>query len=512
MLSAQASILAATQRAERARERSGSFAAPGILLLAALLFGAVRDMFVLLRYPVAVGFDGYYYVLQVQELLSRGRLYFPTSTPLVFYPLAALTALTGDAVLAVKIGGVALHIALCAGLYALVSSVTRSRWLGVLAAVAAAVSAMHFYMLAEFIKNLCALTLLIWCWWAAVRVPRCRRARRAIIALLLFLAAVCSHRSAWALALGVFTLGALLRWLFTRGDSIRRRVWALLAVLFVAVTPALLAGQPFIDLPAWLGAEVFARPRWPVNPSGPVGALEMTALLLIAPLTLFFLSRLRDVLPTPHFVTVMGGVALWTLLITLNPFLNHDVRQLGIVGRLDHLMYVQLAILISGFLWLTAHNRRRLSLFLLPLTALLVLATGLFPLPKGLQPEYVSNRVQMLRELPEHKGELGTSPLIIARHGDEFVVTWSLGLPARQRLPENIEGHTINWLLHHVGQSDLTTSMSVVMEEKDDSCLVLVRHDELTRWLCAMTDAGRKRLLADNPQLEGCIPHFGDAS
>jgi fucose 4-O-acetylase-like acetyltransferase len=167
MLSAQASILTATQRAEGAGERSGSFVAPGVLLVV-LLFGAARDLFVLLRYPVALGFDGYYYVPQVQELLSRGQLYFTTSTPFVFYPLAALAALTGEAVLAVKIGSVALHIALCVGLYALVSSVTRSRWLGVLAATIAAVSAMHFYMLAEFIKNLCGLALLIWCWWGAV--------------------------------------------------------------------------------------------------------------------------------------------------------------------------------------------------------------------------------------------------------------------------------------------------------------------------------------------------------
>ena len=510
MLSAQASILTATRRAEGAGERSGSFVAPGVLL-ATLLLGAAHDLFVLLRYPVAVGFDGYYYVLQVHELLSRGRLYFPTSTPLVFYPLAALAALTGDAVLAVKIGSVALHVALCAGLYALVSSVTRSRWLGVLAATIAAVSTMHFYMLAEFIKNLCALALLIWCWWAAVRVPRGHRARRAVTALLLFLAAVCSHRSAWALALGVFTSGALLWWLFTRSSFNHRKAWAPLALIFVAVAPALVAGQPFIELPGWLGKELLAWPRWPANLGGPVGALEMTALLLVAPPTLLLLTRLRNALPTPHFVTVTGGVALWSLLVTLNPFLNHDVRQLGIVGRLDHLTYVQLAILIPGLLWLTAHTWRRLLAFLLPLTVLLVLASGLSPLPKGIRPEYVLNRARMLRELPEHGRELGTNPLVIARHGDEFVVTWSLGVPAQQRLPDDTAGHTVYWLLHHVGQSDLTTSMTVVMEEGDDSCLALVRHDELSRWQDTMTGAERKRLLNDNPQLAGPMPQFDDA-
>jgi hypothetical protein len=473
------------------------------VLLAVLFLSAARDAFVLLRYPVAVGIDGYYYVLQVHELLARGQLYFPTGTPLVFYVLAALAALTGDTVLAIKIGSIALNLALCAGLYALVSYSTRSRWLGVLACSIAAVSAMHFYMVAEFIKNLCAVALLVWCWWAAIRAVRDRRLCWTITAAVLFIAAVCSHRSAWALASAIFAFGVLLRPLFTKDYLNRRKVPALLAAIFLAISPALVAAQPFIGLPEWLGREVLARPQWPVHLGSPFGTLEMTALLVVSPLTLLLLRRLSEIPPTPHFTTIMGGVALWSLLITLNPFLNHDVRQLGVVGRLDHLMYVQLGILIPGLIWLTSHAQRKALVVLLPLTALFLVVSGLSPLPKGLRPQYALNRSQMIRALSEHRQQLGLSPLVIAQHGDEFVVTWALGVPAQQRLPDDTDGHTVYWLLHHVRQSDLTNSMIVVMEEEDDFCLVLVRHEELTQWLSIMTEAEQNQLLTYNPQLEG---------
>ena len=37
---------------------------------------AWRDAAALLKYPVAVGVDGYYYVLQVKQLLNTGHLHF----------------------------------------------------------------------------------------------------------------------------------------------------------------------------------------------------------------------------------------------------------------------------------------------------------------------------------------------------------------------------------------------------------------------------------------------------
>ena len=59
-----------------------------------LIFAATRDASYLFSYPVAVGADGYYYVLQINELLKNHHLYYPSNTPLVFWILAALTFVT----------------------------------------------------------------------------------------------------------------------------------------------------------------------------------------------------------------------------------------------------------------------------------------------------------------------------------------------------------------------------------------------------------------------------------
>ena len=148
-----------------------------VALLAVLALGLARDAYLLFSFSVAVGTDGYYYVLQVQELITHGRLYFPSDTPLIFYVLALPGILTGDPVVAVKISTLAFHLLLCVGIYALVSAIARNDRLGVLGGSVTALSAMHLYMIVEFIKNLGALTFLVWGAWAAFRCSQTRQAR-----------------------------------------------------------------------------------------------------------------------------------------------------------------------------------------------------------------------------------------------------------------------------------------------------------------------------------------------
>jgi len=71
-----------------------------------LIFVAIRDASYLFSYPVAVGADGYYYVLQINELLKTHHLYYPSNTPIVFWILAALTFVTKNAVVAIKLGSI----------------------------------------------------------------------------------------------------------------------------------------------------------------------------------------------------------------------------------------------------------------------------------------------------------------------------------------------------------------------------------------------------------------------
>ena len=134
-----------------------------------LILSTARDTWLLFSHPVAVGADGYYYVLQVDALLKTHHLYFPTYTPLVFYFLAGLSILTRNAILAIKLGSIGFNVALSLCVFFLISSICRNRWLGFLGAAITSLSGMHFYMIAEFIKNLAGVTLFMWGAQCAIR-------------------------------------------------------------------------------------------------------------------------------------------------------------------------------------------------------------------------------------------------------------------------------------------------------------------------------------------------------
>ncbi len=171
-------------------------AGPIILVAALLLIAVWRDAAILFRHPVAPGWNGYYYVLQIDSLRNQGHFYFSTRTPLVFYGLAGLRALLGDTVLAIKIGSLLIHGLLCVGIFALLVSLTRSFWPGVIGMALAAFAPLHLFMVAEYIKQAGALCLLVWGCWATTRAFQTRNAKWATLSATLLVAAAFSHKSA----------------------------------------------------------------------------------------------------------------------------------------------------------------------------------------------------------------------------------------------------------------------------------------------------------------------------
>jgi hypothetical protein len=478
---------------------------PLLVAAALILLAAARDAVLLLSHPVAVGTDGYYYVLQVNELLTRGRLYYPTNTPLVFYLLAGFNFLTGDTVAGVKLGSVASHALLCFGVYALISSTARDRRLGLLAAAVAALSGMRLYMIAEFVKNSAALALLAWGAWGAVHFLRRRRAVWAVLSAVLIACAALCHKSAWALILAAAPLALLSRWLVTHDAGRRHEAAAWASIVALGVLPWLVAAQPLIELPAWLSVELLARPRWPVGLAEPVGRPEGIVLLAAAPLTLLLLSR-RATLHESRFAVAACAVAIWSLLVTLNPFLVHDVRNNGVVGRLDHLSYLQDAVLLSALAWAALRSGSGAALAPPLLAALIMLAASVNSVPpKGLRPDFLSGRESLLAALPPERRRLGERPFVVARHGDEFLVTWALGVPAQQTLPRDSAGLSIHWLLRRVPCRSLTPSMGALTEEGMDSCSALIGNQDLARWLQDLDESERAGVLAVNPHLDGYL-------
>jgi hypothetical protein len=482
----------------------------GLLALAAGLSSlALRDAALLARYTVPAGVDGYYYVVQIEALRESGRLYYATHTPLVAYALAGISYAVGDAVVAVKLGAVALHTLLCVGLYSMLTSLTRDSWLGCLCALLAAASGLHLLLVSEYVNNLGALALLL-CVCACL--ARSRQSHRPRVweaaAALCFAGALLSHRSAWAIAL-VFVFSALLcRVMLTTASACGRRV-ALAAVLLVWSLPALVSAQPLFHLSDWLRWEITHLPR----PSFfSVAAGEKLALLIAAPACLWACFRSRDAHAPGRARYLLGGVALMSLLLTLNPFLNGERGLSSLAGRLSYLAHIQAAVLTAGLV-LQSRTLNRRGLSLVAALAALCVVSGSRQLPIGMRDEYLDVRSELVRQLSAKRGVLSRADVVVAAHGEEFTVTAILGVPAQQRPPRDEPRREFYWLIHRFDRTLLPEGIVVLSDAAEAFPTVLVKNDDLMRRLRTMSSAerlARAKTALEHEQEGGPVTHSGE--
>ena len=176
---------------------------------------------------------------------------------MVLYFLSFTSLLVGNTIFAIKLSSVILHALLCAGVYAIVTSATRSAWLGVMGAAIAVASGLHLYLVAEFINSMGALTLLVWSAWGAVHAWRTRGKGWAIFAAALLAAAFLSHRIAPAILLVIAVTAVISRWLMgTEAAALKYKWIALIVSLLLWCAPLLFSVQPFFELPTWLRREL----------------------------------------------------------------------------------------------------------------------------------------------------------------------------------------------------------------------------------------------------------------
>jgi hypothetical protein len=467
-----------------------------LTLFLIIAVGVSLDASTLFKTPYAVGADGYYYVLQIDELLNRGHFYFPSYTPLILYALAGVSYLVGDPVVSVKIASIALHAALCLGLFAVIASLTRSWWLGVVASALAAVLGAHLYMIAEYINQLGALVFLIWGGWCALRAFNTRRKAWTLLSVACLVAASFSHRSAFPLVLVSAALVVLVRLLYAEpvNRTYRLVVLALLFLLWYA--PMILVIQPFVTLPQCVEMEITA----PGLPLSKTTAPEQIILMVLSPLALVVVFREKDESRDRISTLALGSVALWSFLVTINPFLDHS-RPDNLTSRLSILAYIQIAILVPGVIWLT-HKRPKvialMAAFVLPLVA----GSRVYSQPFGLRTDYLSARAALLRRLPLYRQQLEPNPLVISPHGEQFLVTHALGVTSQQRLPGHSQSQPIYWLLHRVRSNFFLPSMLVIMKEREGFYTILAKDADVSQQLESISDAERGWILMNNPPLK----------
>ena len=450
-----------------------------VLLLVLVAIALLRDVYLLFRHSVAVGIDGYYYVLQIDSLYAHRGLFFPNIMPVGLYLLAAMRAWTGNPVLALKLGALASHLSLCLGVYVLLKSFTKSHVYALCGVLIITTSNLHAFLLSEFLSNSIAVSFLIWSAVLALMINQRAWALAVTAAGLCALLAIFSHRSAVFL-LAVFVVSFVLFRLTTSRDAtILKKAVGLGGIVVLFFAPLLILSPQILTL-------------------GRLALLEKTLLLVGSVSLLLFMreSEGRNRL----VYRFAGAIALMSLLVTLNPFLNRQTGSLSVAERVSLLAYIQLAILMPSLFSL---SRPRLKCWALPTCLALsvlfsVISLQMIP-PRGLSNEYLARRAQLIDTLRRHEGTLDDVKLVIAPHGDQFVVTDVLGIASQQKRTAT-QQDTPYWLLQRFSNVRRRNGEGTI---KLDEETLLVRDDRLDELLASLDVSEIRRTLPNNPHLIG---------
>jgi Dolichyl-phosphate-mannose-protein mannosyltransferase len=470
-------------------------------LVLVIVSGAAHDLILLLRYPVAVGIDGYYYVLQVNSLLSAGRTYFPTHTPIAFYLLSFIARLSGNVTLGIKIGTVIFHSFLALGIFAILKKTLRSVWWAVLGAALVEISRLHLYLTSEFVANLCGITLLTWACFFSVRFLQRRRLWMAMASLTFILLAAFTHRSMLPMFMMISFSFLLFLWFASWTKRINWYAIGLAAMLFLA--PGFLAAQPFIRLPQTVSREVTWVPgSILLDEFRPEGVL----LLLAATGGIVWISKLRSkAMNGLREAYLLLGATICTLIVLQNPFLSRAHVLTSIAGRFALLSYLQVALITPAVFLLTKMFYPGVLKYAgCGMLGLLILGANGF-WPYGMQDKVLSRRQELVKGLTGGKTDLPENAMVLASHGDEFIVTAVLGLPAQHDLPAGPNSQPLYWLVDVPSGSAL--SQGTFIAENSDSHITLISDNDLRSYLASANQLAQRRLFRLNLHMARTFPH-----
>jgi hypothetical protein len=443
---------------------------------------AWHDAHLLLRYPFAVGIDGFYYAEQVKSILANHTLYYPSRTPLVFYLIAGICRRQPDIVRCIKLTAVAIEITLFLGFWALLWRLTRSLWMTCLGASIICLLPSHLFLVTDFIKELLSLALLT---WSAVLTHLAVFEGRNwlfVAATVLFLFAALSHISA-LLLLATVLIGIAIVTL-----SVKRQYLLPVVVFFAWSAPFIGAVSPSS---LWF-LKVFDLH---LSPAGTTWWTSERLAVLIASVVILVISA--EVLTVDHFPRmVFQTTAFLALCITANPGLaqNSDF----VFGRASMTTNCQLGVLVSGLLYCRREGVGRTRLWPIygVLAALVCLAVASPQQMRGLDAAYLRRRAELVRVLLETK-IVESQAIVIAPQGDQFVVTYITGRRAQHNWTAGL-GVPVYWVLW--GFPIIPTSQLGTVA--DEQVRVIVQSDNTLReqWL-SYDQKTREWLIQSNPEL-----------
>jgi hypothetical protein len=453
-----------------------------------------RDFNLLFQTSLAVGIDGYYYVLQVDSVSHQGHFYFPNYTPIVLLFLTAIKFLVQDAVLALKFGAIVLHLLLSLGVFTFIKTLTKNFGWGLGGVVCLNLSNLHFYFLSEFLSNLGALVGLVWGLVFLLKWLENKQRKYFLFLALSILLAIFSHRSALPLMVLIGMCSVLGYFLPDEKFSSAKKIVLCFFAFLILISPLILAWQPFFDLPNSLNSEFLKIPRLPFNQAV---LPESLALLLTLGITVFLYFRRSDVFKNKLMSRSLLAICWFSLLLTLNPFVYHQTGFLGIFGRLMSLSSLQLAVAIPLVLFILQRFSTKSAIILGLIFLPFIIWSFLSPLPMALWAANIQKREGLVKGLAEIKPSLCENSFIIAPHGEQFVVTALTGIPSQQTPPLDSNNSCLYWLIHQP-KSEKKIDFSDSIKTDD---FVLVEDKFLPQTLEKLTAQDLRELFINNPHL-----------
>lgn len=450
-------------------------------------------IYLLFQFPVATGIDGYYYVVQIDSFYKSGHFYFPSNTPLILLLLSFLKSLITDTVLAIKLGIIILQIFLFFGIFAVLKTITKNIWLTALGVFLVGYSALGLYFLSEFISSLGAVTFLIWAVFGAVKTVETRKNGWAFFLIVMSLATIFSHRSGIWLIVGFCFTSLFSKLLIDSKFEIK--IVISLFYLLIFFLPFLLVYQNLFTLPAALYEELNAFPQLPFHIST---LMEKLILFAVCGVSLISFFKLKDFSSNASNVVLLTTV-FWSILILFNPFLFREIDILGITARLDMLAYLLAAIstpLLIRLLWLQS---KKITIIFLLFLALLLPLRFFSPLPLGLQQNYLQDRVELIKELSSMQPNICQNPIVIGKHGEQFLLTSVLNIPSQQKPPIENQFECVIWLVHQP-KEDYQIMFDNGLTSPNGN-FTLVEDAELKRIISTMPTDERNDLLFVNPHI-----------
>lgn len=187
-----------------------------------------------------------------------------------------------------------------------------------------------------------------------------------------------------------------------------------------------------------------------------------------------------------------------TFAITINPFLDRTTGLESIGGRVSLLAHLQMGMVLPVLLF--AFRLRRwisVSTCLGAFLAIFLMNFGR-PLPAGISPRVLARKTQLMSTL--RNWPLPSDSLVIAAHGDQFLVSNVLRVNSTSRLAPKQDKAKVWWLLRSP-QNALQNLAGLTNSSRRSSDYVMVEDSKLRPAFGTLSPRDQFAVLAANPHL-----------